>query len=231
LIASSCRFAPLRLAAADLACMRGGRPVFAGIDFSLASGELLALTGPNGSGKTSLLRLLAGLLPPAGGTVRLSSAAERTGDGERIVPNSDVQADDLIHYFGHLDGLKPVLTLKQNLAFWRALYGTGAAAGAITIGEAVAQVGLGHMQDLPVSVFSAGQRRRAGLARLLTAPRPVWLLDEPTAALDKDGEAMLGGLMAAHLDSGGMIVAATHLALPVTPTQTLDMASDMTAAA
>ena len=87
------------------------------------------------------------------------------------------------------------------------------------------------MRDLPVNIFSAGQRRRAGLARLLTAPRPVWLLDEPTAALDSEGEAMLGGLMEAHLGRGGMIVAATHLALPVAPTQTLDMALDMAVAA
>jgi heme exporter protein A len=95
----------------------------------------------------------------------------------------------------------------------------------------VVQVGLGHMRDLPVSIFSAGQRRRAGLARLLTAPRPVWLLDEPTAALDSDGEAMLGGLMTTHLASGGLIVAATHLSLPVAPTQTLDMTLDMVAVA
>lgn len=210
------RFAPLTLAAADLACIRGGRPVFYGVEFSLASGELLALTGPNGSGKSSLLRLLAGLLPAAGGSMRLSSGA--AGDG---------QTDELIHYFGHLDGLKPVFTLQENLTFWRTLYGTGEPGIAASIGDAVAQVGLGHMRDLPVSVFSAGQRRRAGLARLLTAPRPVWLLDEPTAALDSEGEAMLGGLMEAHLASGGMIVAATHLALPVAPTQTLDMTLDM----
>jgi len=224
---STSRFAPLTLAAAGLACMRGGRPVFSGVEFSLASGGLLALTGPNGSGKSSLLRLLAGLLPPAGGSVRLSSGTERAGGGGEALPEADDQADDLIHYFGHLDGLKSIFTLQENLAFWRTLYGTGEPDIAISIGEAVAQVGLGHMRDLPVSVFSAGQRRRAGLARLLTAPRPVWLLDEPTAALDSDGEAMLGGLMEAHLASGGMIVAATHLALPVAATQTLEMTLDM----
>jgi len=228
---STSRFAPLTHAAADLACMRGGRPVFSGVEFSLASGGLLALTGPNGSGKSSLLRLLAGLLPPAGGSVRLSTGVERAGDGERIVSEADGHADDLIHYFGHLDGLKSVFTLQENLAFWRALYRTGEPDSAISIGDAVEQVGLGHMRDLPVSVFSAGQRRRAGLARLLTAPRPVWLLDEPTAALDSDGEAMLGGLMETHLANAGMIVAATHLALPVTPTQTLEMALDTAAAA
>jgi len=228
---STSRFAPLTLAAADLACTRGGRPVFSGVEFSLASGGLLALNGPNGSGKSSLLRVLAGLLDPAGGAISLSSGTRSVGDGEAAAAEAarqvDGQTQDLIHYFGHLDGLKSVFTLQENLAFWRAIYGTGEADGAISIGEAVAQVGLGHMRDLPVSIFSAGQRRRAGLARLLTAPRPVWLLDEPTAALDSDGEAMLGGLMAAHLANGGIIVAATHLALPVAPTQTLDMTLDM----
>ncbi len=229
---STSRFAPLTLAAADLACIRGGRPVFSGVEFSLASGGLLALTGPNGSGKSSLLRVLAGLLDPAGGAISLSSGTRSVGDGEAAAAEAarqvDGQTQDLIHYFGHLDGLKSVFTLQENLAFWRALYGTGEADGAISIGEAVAQVGLGHMRDLPVSIFSAGQRRRAGLARLLTAPRPVWLLDEPTAALDSDGEAMLGGLMEAHLAKGGIIVAATHLALPVAPTQTLELAFDRT---
>ena len=224
---STSRFAPLTLAASDLACIRGGRPVFSGVEFSLASGGLLALTGPNGSGKSSLLRVLAGLLEPAGGSIHLSSGAASAGDGGEVMAGAAGQADDLIHYFGHLDGLKSVFTLQENLAFWRTLYGTGEPDIAISIGKAVTQVGLGHMRDLPVSVFSAGQRRRAGLARLLTAPRPVWLLDEPTAALDSDGEVMLGGLMEAHLASGGMIVAATHLALPVAATQILEMTLEM----
>ncbi len=226
MVQSDLRFSPLTLAASDLACTRGGRPVFSGVEFSLGSGELLALTGPNGSGKSSLLRLLAGLLRPAGGSIRLSPGAGGAG-----AVAADEHAGELIHYFGHLDGLKPVFTLHENLAFWRALYGPGEAGTALPIGEAIGAVGLGHMQDLPVSVFSAGQRRRAGLARLLTAPRPVWLLDEPTAALDSDGEAMLGGLMEAHLAAGGMIVAATHLTLPVAPTQRLAMTPDMTVAA
>jgi heme exporter protein A len=235
LVKSASRFAPLTLAASDLACIRGNRPVFSGVEFSLASGGLLALTGPNGSGKSSLLRVLAGLLDPAGGAIRLSSGAGSAGNegmaAAEASRQADGQTDDLMHYFGHLDGLKSVFTLQENLAFWRTLYGTGELDIAISIGEAVAQVGLGHMQDLPVSVFSAGQRRRAGLARLLTAPRPVWLLDEPTAALDSDGETMLGGLMEAHLGCGGMIVAATHLALPVAPTQTLEMTLEMEGAA
>ena len=231
MVKSTCRFAPLTLAAADLTCMRGGRPVFSGVEFSLASGELLALTGPNGAGKSSLLRLLAGLLDPAGGSMRLFSAAGSVGNEGEAAPQDDGQTDDLIHYFGHLDGLKSGFTLQENLTFWRALYGTGEPGMAISIGDAVTQVGLGHMRDLPVSIFSAGQRRRAGLARLLTAPRPVWLLDEPTAALDSDGEAMLGGLMEAHLADSGMIVAATHLVLPVAATQTLDMTPAMAGAA
>jgi heme exporter protein A len=226
LVNSTSHFAPVTLAATDLACMRGGRPVFSGVEFSLASGGLLALTGPNGAGKSSLLRILAGLLDPAGGSIHLSSGSDSAVDGQVMLAEADEQVEDLIHYFGHLDGLKSVFTLQENLAFWRALYGNGGSDIAVSIGDAVVQVGLGHMKDLPVSVFSAGQRRRAGLARLLTAPRPVWLLDEPTAALDSDGEAMLGGLMEAHLANGGMIVAATHLALPVAPTQRLEMTLD-----
>ncbi len=221
----------MTLAARDLACVRGGWPVFSGVEFSLVPGELLALTGPNGSGKSSLLRLLAGLLRPAGGSIRLSLGAKDGGQSGRVTAEADGQPDDLIHYLGHLDGLKPVFTLHENLAFWRSLYGAGDDDIALSIDDAATKVGLGHMGELPVSIFSAGQRRRAGLARLLTAARPVWLLDEPTAALDAEGEAMLGGLMGAHLASGGMIVAATHLALPVVPAQTIDMAFDMGAVA
>ena len=125
LVKSASRFKPLTLAAADLACIRGGRPVFFGVEFSLVSGELLVLTGPNGSGKSSLLRLLAGLLPPAGGSMRLSSGAGSAGNEGEAAPEGDGQTDDLIHYFGHLDGLKSVFTLQENLTFWRALYGTG----------------------------------------------------------------------------------------------------------
>lgn len=197
---------PVRVEAADLACVRGGRPVFAGVDFQADSGELLAITGPNGSGKSSLLRMLAGLLPPAAGHLRIDPV--------------DPPALDLL---GHADGLKPALTLRENLRFWARLFAGSADDGLIT--DAASRVGLGHALDLPAGVLSAGQRRRAGLARLSLSRRPLWLLDEPGAALDRDGEAVLGGLMQAHLAAGGAIIAATHLALPVTPSATLNLAN------
>jgi heme exporter protein A len=167
----------------------------------VGAGELLAVIGPNGAGKSTLLRLVAGLLRPAAGTVALDPAEE------------DIAAR--IHYLGHLDALKPGLTVRQNLAFWQRLWGGG------DLEAALAAVGLEALGDLHASVLSAGQRRRVALARLLVAPRPVWLLDEPATALDAGAEAGLGRLIAGHLAGGGLVIAATHRDLPVTPTATL----------
>jgi heme exporter protein A len=194
-----------RLAATDLAAIRGGREVFAGISFSLAAGEVMVVTGPNGSGKSTLLRVLAGLLDAAGGTVALHPASD-AGIGARL------------HYLGHLDALKPGLTVRQNLRFWSDLWHAGA-----DVEAALAEVGLAALAGLRVSVLSAGQRRRAALARLLVAQRPLWLLDEPATALDAAGETLLGGLIGRHLASGGMAVIATHIALPLKPAHTLSL--------
>ena len=169
---------------------------------------LLAVTGPNGSGKSSLLRLLAGLLRPQSGGIHFEGL-------------KDDQAS--AHYLGHADALKPALTLRETLNFWAALYRRDTASDP-DVGEASAAVGLRHALDLRTGTLSAGQRRRAGLARLILPPRPLWLLDEPGAALDRDGEAILGGMMHRHLDAGGLIVAATHQALPVAPHATVDLA-------
>jgi heme exporter protein A len=196
---------PIRVEAAELACVRGGRPVFTGVSFGIGAGGLLAVTGPNGSGKTSLLRILAGLLPPAAGQLRIEP--------------SEPPALDLL---GHADALKPALTLADNLGFWARLFGRVSSEAAIA--EAAGRVGLGHALDLPAGVLSAGQRRRAGLARLILSRRPLWLMDEPGAALDREGEAVLGVLMEDHLVAGGAIIAATHLDLPVAPTATLNLA-------
>jgi heme exporter protein A len=198
-------FAPVSVEARDLACVRGGMLVFSGLSFRVAPGNLLAVIGPNGSGKSSLLRVLAGLIRPEAGTLRFAGAGEEEG---------------FAHYLGHADALKPALSLRETLRFWAALYG-GRAGG---IDDAAGRVGLGHALDLPVAVLSAGQRRRAGLARLLVAQRPLWLLDEPGAALDRDGEALLGRLMADHRAAGGTIVAATHQDLPLAPDAVLDLA-------
>ncbi|HWT31819.1 MAG TPA: heme ABC exporter ATP-binding protein CcmA [Propylenella sp.] len=193
--------------AINLACIRGGRLVFAGLSFRVAPASLLAVTGPNGSGKSSLLRVLAGLIRPEAGKLRFDGA----------------EPDDAVaHYVGHAEALKPALSLRETLRFWAALYrGRGS-----DIAGAAGRVGLGHALDLPVAVLSAGQRRRAALARLLLAPRPLWLLDEPTAALDRGGEALLGVLMEKHLAAGGLVIAATHQDLPLPAHAMLDLAAN-----
>lgn len=187
----------MSLVVEGLSVSRGGRTVIAGIGFRLSSGEALELRGPNGAGKSTLLRSLAGLLPREGGAVRLEGSPEGTGLAEQA------------HYFGHADGLKSALSASQNLSFAASLLG-GVPGGAE---DALAGLGLSHVVDLPVAYLSAGQRRRVALARLLVAPRPLWLLDEPTAALDAAAQAILAGLMAQHLSAGGLIVAATHAPL------------------
>jgi heme exporter protein A len=184
----------MRLSGRDLACLRGGREVFAGLSFAAESGEALVVTGHNGAGKTTLLRLIAGLLEPAQGEVQLSGGA------------ADASLPEQAHYLGHRDALKPALTVLENLQFWYAFLGGRDAPAA----SALEPVGLAGLAGLPAGYLSAGQRRRLSVARLLAAPRPVWLLDEPTAALDSAGQQCLLGLMQAHLAGGGIIVAATH---------------------
>jgi len=190
----------MRLSGRDLACLRGGREVFAGLNFSADSGEALVVTGHNGAGKTTLLRLIAGLLEPAQGEIELSGGA------------TDASLPEQAHYLGHRDALKPALTVLENLQFWYAFLGGRDAPAA----SALEPVGLAGLAGLPAGYLSAGQRRRLSVARLLAAPRPVWLLDEPTAALDSAGQQRLLGLMQAHLAGGGIIMAATHGPLGLT---------------
>jgi heme exporter protein A len=188
----------VRIDVDNLACRRSGRLVFEGLSFGLGEGEALLVTGRNGAGKSSLLAILSGEIRPEGGAIRTE------GIGERTLPEA-------LHLVGHRDALKGALTAEENLSFARDLLGDPA----LTPVEALEAVGLAHAAPLSVAYLSAGQRRRVALARLLVARRPLWLLDEPTSALDAAAQEILFGLMRAHLAEGGLIIAATHAALPI----------------
>lgn len=187
----------MRLNAVELACRRGGRDVFAGVDFSLAAGQALEVTGRNGAGKSSLLRIVAGFLRPAGGRLHLEG-----GDPELTIAEQ-------AHYLGHQDAVKPSLSVAENLDFWAGFFG----GGAIKVEGALEAVGLGGIAGLPAAYLSAGQRRRLSLARLLAVKRPIWLLDEAASTLDAAGREGLTNFMQSHLAGGGLILAATHGAL------------------
>jgi heme exporter protein A len=189
----------MRLLGRGVRCVRGGREVFSGLDFEAASGEALAVTGPNGSGKTSLLRLIAGLLTMAEGSIGLEG-----GETELSLPEQ-------VHYLGHRDALKPALSVLENLCFWQNFLGGEVSDPSRTL----ATVGIDHTAHLPAAYLSAGQRRRLSIARLLATRRPIWLLDEPTSALDGSAQGLFAGLMRDHLGRGGLIIAATHAALGI----------------
>jgi len=184
----------MRLSAFDLACRRGGRDVFNGISFSVTNGEGLIVAGRNGAGKSSLLRMVAGLLRIADGRLTLDG-----GD-------SELTLGEQAHYLGHQDALKPSLSVGENLRFWSGFL--GASSG--DIGGPLTAVGLDTLADLPAAFLSAGQRRRLSIARLLAIKRPIWLLDEPTSALDTAAQERLREFMRVHLAGGGLILAATH---------------------
>ena len=186
------------LRATQLACERGDRLLFSDLSFQVGAGELLQVTGPNGSGKTSLLRILCGLLLPDRGTVYW------TGD-----PIGDQQDEYLrqVHYSGHLYGIKLELTPRENLRFARALHGGGAGLDIDTVLERVELYGF---EDEPAATLSAGQRRRIGLAGLLVSCGRLWVLDEPFTTLDVSGSAILEQLIEEHLSNGGCVVMASH---------------------
>ena len=184
----------MRLVARDLHCVRGGRTVFEGLGFAVASGEALLVTGRNGAGKSSLLRQIAGLVRVAGGAITLEGGEAESSIAEQA------------HYLGHADALKPSLSARENLTFWARYLG-----GADDDGDrALSAVGLDDLADLPAAYLSAGQQRRLAIARLIAVKRPIWLLDEPTSALDIGSQARFAEAMGAHLAGGGLILAAVH---------------------
>lgn len=182
----------------DLSILRGGVRVLDGVSFTLAPGRALVLRGPNGIGKTTLLRTVAGLQPPVSGTVQT--------------------APESLVYAGHSDGIKATLTVVENLNFWAQVFGKS------DISAALDAFDLTALADRPAGMLSAGQKRRLGLARLLVTGRAIWLLDEPTVSLDRDAVAMFARAVDTHLAAGGSALLATHIELGIDGAEVLDLA-------
>jgi heme exporter protein A len=197
----------MRLIGEQLACRRGDRTVFAGLDFELGEGELVVLRGANGSGKTSLLRMVAGLIEPAAGRLALEGGPP------------DLPIAQQCHFVAHQDAVKPALTGRENLAFWGAFLEGG------DVDAALAAFDLTAIAGLHAGLLSAGQKRRLALSRLALTARPLWLLDEPTVGLDRASRDRLSALMAAHLEQGGLMIAATHVEIGLEPRHSIDMGS------
>ena len=219
---------------------RGGRLVIAGLSLALGPGETVLVTGRNGAGKSTLLRTLAGLLPASAGRI------------DHGLADAEIRGVETVHYLGYEDALKPTLTVEENLAFWASMLAcrSGAskakpepvstpdaasgrrapvpdcrhASPGMAVESALAAFGIARLAALPAAYLSAGQKRRAALARLLLAPRPIWLLDEPLIALDTGAQATLTALMAGHAAAGGAILVASHQPLAL-PHRTLDLAA------
>jgi len=195
----------MKLHGENLTCERGGRAVFRGVSFVVKAGELLQIAGPNGSGKSSLLRLIAGLNEAAAGALRLDG-----GHGELAIGQQ-------AHLIAHQEAVKAALSVAENLAFWAGFLGGG------DVDAALAALDLERLSAYPAGLLSAGQKRRLALSRLVLVPRAIWLLDEPTVGLDVASQQALAAVMAAHLGKGGMILAATHVALGLEPQRRLEL--------
>ena len=200
--------------AKNLICVRGERTVFTGLDFTLEAGGTLVLIGPNGSGKSSLLRLMAGLLKPASGSLKW---------GEEEISEDPEGHGGRLHYVGHHDAVKPVLNVSENVYFWASLMNGSAGTGEATT-AALNTFGISHLGEVPARFLSAGQKRRVNLARILAAPAPLWLLDEPTTALDKETTTGLEATIARHRAGGGMVVISTHSDIKLADHQVIDLA-------
>lgn len=180
----------------SLSCHRSARLVFSGLDFSLQSGMAMMVQGANGAGKTTLLRVIAGLLPLPGGSLKRPETAS------------------LYHYLGHQNALKKQKTVMENLSFWAEFHGNGASR--ISTTDILETAGIGGLEDMKTVALSSGQQRRLALTRLIVAPRPIWLLDEPLTGLDDNGKDWLTDMARSHLAQDGLIIAASHEPLAFT---------------
>jgi heme exporter protein A len=201
----------MKLVADRLSSIRGGRTLFSELSFAVEGGEVLLLLGPNGAGKTTLIRMIVGLFAPASGRISLDG-----GDAERTL-------GEQCHYVGHLNALKSSLTVGENASFWGRFLGGSGGGGGDRVEAALASFGLAHLRDIPAAYLSAGQKRRLGIARVLLADRPIWLLDEPTVSLDSAAQDMLNAAVDAHVAAGGLVVAATHVPLGFAKTRELHL--------
>ena len=226
-------FPRLCLVAEDIQLARGERTLLAHLSFRVDAGQALVLTGANGVGKTTLLRAIAGFVPLASG--RITFRPSEPGLGPSAVAQEASENDDdaqaigqRCHVVGHLDGSKAVLTVAENLAFWATFLAGGemptSASADECVEAAMAQFKLTALSDIPAAYLSAGQKRRLGLARLCVAPRPLWLLDEPSVSLDADSVELLRRAIAAHRVAGGLVVAATHVDLRLEAARSLRLA-------
>ncbi len=203
-----------------LRCVRSERVVFSGLDFEVADGGALMLIGPNGVGKSSLLRLMAGLMKPAAGELRWNGAA--------LFDDPEAHRARL-HYLGHLDGVQPLLKVSEHLEFWAGLRGAGRRAGGRAPDEAVRgaldSFGLAHLADIPCRFLSAGQRRRLALARIIATNAALWLLDEPAVGIDSEAVRAFDRAVADHRASGGMVVLATHAPMTLEDAPALELST------
>lgn len=203
-------YPPIKLTMKNLACARGDKLLFEGLSLEVSGGEIIEIKGPNGIGKSSLLRIIAGLAPALNGEAKVSSNEDTDLAAEDLAAE-DLAPEDHAHFLSHQNALKEGLSVTENLAFWHQF----SEQQGLAPHQALQQVGLPHLAELPVGVLSAGQKRRVAFARLLVERRAIWLLDEPTAALDASADELVGALITNHAKSGGIVLAATHLPLQI----------------
>ena len=202
----------MKLIVENMAIERGGQEIVSDISFELNSGDALIVKGENGSGKSTTLRGISGLLPLAGGRVELFDETGKQFEGEMR---------EYCHYLGHQNAMKPALSVRENLEFWQEFCGDPE----LTVEEALDEVDLLHTIDLPFHYLSAGQKRRVSIARLMVSDRPVWILDEPTSGLDSQSVKVFTGICHAFCDDGGILIAATHLPLGIETEKILEISN------